>query len=202
LERGRGERCTECVEIDHNAMSPYVKHYGHIYLVIGARIFAGANWEVDITLGLKPALVASILKKASAAQPRSFKAPQFGPHQKTSKETTMINKSQQKRLRRLAKRLFANCVDPLAEKQVLKDCITESTENGRIAIVRRGHDCDHMHYRTVRCELAPVSLMAFIKAEDEHRAYLDGPEAMSICRPSEVEEGYEYHDLAAEMSGY
>lgn len=92
--------------------------------------------------------------------------------------------------------------DHLAERALMLARIQDCTEDGRIAVCRRGHDCDHSHYNSVRIEDAPRSFFAWLKAEEEHRAYLDGPESMWLDKPSNVEEGYECRDVAAEMMNY
>lgn len=93
-------------------------------------------------------------------------------------------------------------VDHLEERALMKQHIIDCTENGRIAVCRSGHDCDHMHYNTVRLVEAPKSFFAWLKAEEKHREYLDGPEYTYIAKPSHVEVGEQYRDVAAEMAGY
>lgn len=108
-----------------------------------------------------------------------------------------------RRLKRIvARHALIHQRDHLAERALMKAHIEACTEGGLIAVCRSGHDCDHMHYNSVRLVKPPRSFFAWLKAEEEHRAYLDGPESMTILPPSHVEEGESYRDVAAEMAGY
>ena len=103
-------------------------------------------------------------------------------------------------LKRLVKRSSYVHTDHLEERALMKAHIEACTEDGKIAVCRSGHDCDHYHYNSVRIIEAPRSVFAWFKAEDEHRQYLDGPERMWIDKPSNVEVAG--RDVAAEMAGY
>ena len=73
-------------------------------------------------------------------------------------------------------------------------------ENGLVAICRSGMDCDCTQYSSVRIEPVPVSIVAWLKAEDEHNQWLDGPESMWIDAPSshDNEDRYASADRALE----
>lgn len=70
------------------------------------------------------------------------------------------------------------------ERHAMLTRIRAATENGKIAIVRDGMDCDCTQYHDVKHVDAPLSVVEFMWREDEHRQWLDGPEYVSIVRPS------------------
>lgn len=109
---------------------------------------------------------------------------------------------QKRRIRKaFARGRFAGPRDVLADRAYFAEYMKLCTEDGKIAVCRTGHDCDHMHYTSVTIVPTP-GVFAFLKAEDKHRESLDGPETVWIARPSSVEEGYSCRDVAAEMAGY
>lgn len=116
----------------------------------------------------------------------------------------MLTPRQKRALKRIIGQQNYWKVDPLAERQYVKDCFDKYSEHGRIAICRKGHDCDHYHYNTVRVIDTPKGVFAFCRYEEEHRQWLDGPEAMWIDPPSKHGgiDHYEGRDVAAERAGY
>lgn len=87
--------------------------------------------------------------------------------------------------------------DYLAEKARLKAHIEACTEDGKIAVVRSGMDCDCTEYLDQHHIAAP-SLMAWQKMEEEHEQWLDGPCSTWIGKPSDYPEGHASCDLVAE----
>jgi hypothetical protein len=81
--------------------------------------------------------------------------------------------------------------DPLRHRARIRSRIDACTQDGMIAIHRSGRDCDGVHSWSVTHIPAPVSVLAFLKAEDEHNSWLDGPETMSIVTPRDHPEGGE-----------
>jgi len=73
-------------------------------------------------------------------------------------------------------------------------------ENGMVAICRSGMDCDCTQYSSVRIVPVPVSIVAWLREEDEHNNWLDGPESMWLDKPSnhDNEESYASADRAME----
>lgn len=67
-----------------------------------------------------------------------------------------------------------------------------------IAVMRSGMDCDCTQYSSVRHVEAPKSILKFIRDEEEHREYLDGPESVSYGKPSDNEPDYRSADRAME----
>lgn len=67
--------------------------------------------------------------------------------------------------------------------------IAPKLEAGQIGIVRRGMDCDCTQYQSEY--VAPFKgIVHFLLAEDTHEQWLDGPEATSYMRPSDVRDGF------------
>lgn len=73
-----------------------------------------------------------------------------------------------------------------------------SQENGRVALIRSGMDCDCTQYYRVSHIDVPTSLVAWVRNEDHHQEWLDGPESTSIGKPSENPERYASADRALE----
>jgi hypothetical protein len=84
------------------------------------------------------------------------------------------------------------------ERAWLADTFQAKAENGMVAIVREGMDCDCTQYRTVVHIPVPLSVFAFQKGEEDHREWLDGPESMWIAKPSEEPRGHKSRDRALE----
>jgi hypothetical protein len=55
---------------------------------------------------------------------------------------------------------------------------------GRIDIHREGRDCDHTAYHSVYSIDVPISVVAWVRDEAEHRSWLDGPERVWFAAPS------------------
>lgn len=73
-----------------------------------------------------------------------------------------------------------------------------NAEDGVVALRRSGMDCDCTQYVHVTHMEVPVSLFAFVRGEEEHRQWLDGPESTTIGRPSEYPERHASADRALE----
>jgi len=71
-------------------------------------------------------------------------------------------------------------------------------ENGMIAVIREGMDCDCSQYKHVTHIPVPVSVVAYERQEDEHREWLDGPESCYFGKPSDYPEYHASADLALE----
>jgi len=69
--------------------------------------------------------------------------------------------------------------------------MADVAENGMVCIYRSGRDCDGVHYTSSTHIPVPVSIIEWIKSEDDHASWLDGPESTLICRPSSCPEGGE-----------
>lgn len=65
-------------------------------------------------------------------------------------------------------------------------------EAGHIAVVRSGMDCDCTQYKRVSIIDAPVSVVAWLRDEWEHRNWLDGPESVWLEPPSNWPDGNHY----------
>lgn len=89
-------------------------------------------------------------------------------------------------------------------RAALLSTISRVTENGLVALIRSGMDCDCTQYYSV-CHIKPMtSVVKFLKDEEEHRAWLDGPESVYFGKPSEYPETNLYSDraLAAYEDGH
>jgi len=84
----------------------------------------------------------------------------------------------------------------LMERVEVADTIRRYTEDGQIAVVTSGMDCDCSQYirSTLRTNLTPV---AFLAARDDDYTWADGPINVGLCRPSERPESAS-RDLAME----
>jgi hypothetical protein len=103
------------------------------------------------------------------------------------------------RVVRITLRLNGGVDDELAAKWSLRQHIDACTEDGKIAVCRSGMDCDCTQYASVRIVPAPLSVLAWVKAEDEHQRWLDGHESTWIDKPSSHDgESYRSADRALE----
>lgn len=83
------------------------------------------------------------------------------------------------------------------ERAALLARIQDIQEDGVIAIVRSGIDCDGSQYtRTIHCTMP--HMMKFQMLEDQHYDSLDGVESTHFGRPSEYPREYKSRDLAME----
>lgn len=87
--------------------------------------------------------------------------------------------------------------DDLARRARLKAKLADCSEDGMIAVVTAGMDCDCVRYRRVKYIPTPTVMEWVSRENDEHR-YADGPVNMYIARPSDEPEGHVSHDLALE----
>lgn len=74
------------------------------------------------------------------------------------------------------------------ERADLKAAFDRVDEDGMIAVVRSGMDCDCTQYHSVSIIQRP-GLMAWQKSEDEHRQWLDGTEHTWFESPTDHPEG-------------
>ncbi len=84
------------------------------------------------------------------------------------------------------------------QKAALAARLAAVQENGIVAMIRSGMDCDCSQYRRVAHMPVPVSLDRFLRDEAKHEEWLDGPESTYFARPSEEPEDYRSRDLALE----
>lgn len=87
--------------------------------------------------------------------------------------------------------------DELADRARTKKLLDECTENGLIAKVTSGMDCDCSKYRRVYHVPTPT-VMAWVQYCEGEYHYADGPMSIWIARPSLEPEGSESRDLALE----
>ena len=79
--------------------------------------------------------------------------------------------------------MWRNRYDHLAYKAKVKARFEDCAENGKIAVFRSGRDCDGVSYIHVDHIDVP-GVAEWLRDEDEHARWLDGPENVSIFRPS------------------
>jgi hypothetical protein len=80
-----------------------------------------------------------------------------------------------------------------------RDAFDYYAEDGQVVVCRSGMDCDCTQYASRHRIAVPVSIVAWWKDEEEHRAYLDGPESMWLERPEpDHEDTYRSADRALE----
>ena len=98
----------------------------------------------------------------------------------------MIMTPQLKRAVRLAFRRTRDTGlgDPLFYKAMVARRLAACTEEGMIAVVRTGRDCDGCSYHSVEHMPAPT-LMAWLNWDNQRTEWLDGPESCWIASPSE-----------------
>jgi hypothetical protein len=84
------------------------------------------------------------------------------------------------------------------ERAELAAQFRDKAEDGMVAIVRSGMDCDCTQYRTAVHIPVPLSVFAFQKGEEDHREWLDGPESMWIAKPSDEPRMRKSRDRALE----
>lgn len=84
----------------------------------------------------------------------------------------------------------------LAERAQIAQEIADCTEDGKVAVVTSGRDCDCAEYvwSTLREGLHP---MLFMKERQDSYYWADGPIHVGICKPSERPENHS-RDLALE----
>jgi hypothetical protein len=97
---------------------------------------------------------------------------------------------------RRSRDMFAE--DSLMEKMHVARRIAEWAENGKIAVVYGGMDCDMSRWDN-RVALIPANVMAYQKWYDGYMEGAEGPQWASIARPSDVADlKSESRDLALE----
>jgi hypothetical protein len=104
----------------------------------------------------------------------------------------MIMTPQLKRAVRLAFRKTRDrgLGDPLHYKALVARRLAECSENGTIAVVTDGRDCDGCSYRRVSHMPTPT-LVEWLRWNDQRQEWLDGPELCWLAKPSEEPEGYD-----------
>lgn len=70
--------------------------------------------------------------------------------------------------------------------------------NGWFGVVRSGHDCDCSQYYRESIEIAPKGAVQFMRQEQEHEEWLDGPESTHYRKPDEITPQHKSRDRALE----
>lgn len=105
-----------------------------------------------------------------------------------------------KKLKRLVKHVYKvsneyRSGDLLAEREAQAAHYAACVEGGMVGIIRVGRDCDCVEYRREGVELA-VPFRQWLREEDRHAYWLDGPERTYVVRPSRINQANNYsHDL-------
>jgi len=100
--------------------------------------------------------------------------------------------------RQIVKASTKGQVDRLAERVRQQTRIAELAENGRIAIVYGGIDCDGGRWDN-RVALVPATVVAVNRWIDRYHFNAEGPQWQTLARPSEVADLREdTRDLALE----
>lgn len=73
----------------------------------------------------------------------------------------------------------------IQERSFYREKFDAVQENGIIAVIREGMDCDCTQYYQVMHIPVPSNLFVFVKAEEERMNWLDGPESVYYGKPSE-----------------
>ena len=97
-------------------------------------------------------------------------------------------------IKTLAKRIFRTHpikgVDHLEYKRLVAKRLAECSENGTIAVVTDGRDCDGCSYRRVSHMPTPT-LVEWLRWNDQREEWLDGHELCWLAKPSDEPEGYD-----------
>lgn len=105
-----------------------------------------------------------------------------------------------KKMRKLCKKIAGTALygrsDWLAEREAIASRIAELAENGKVAIVESGMDCDGVQY-SGRAAVIPASVMAYELFDRKTGEWADGPYSLGFARPSEKVE-YSSRDLGME----
>ena len=80
-----------------------------------------------------------------------------------------------------------NSKDWLAEKEAVAKRIAELAENGKVAIIESGRDCDGVEYWG-NVSIIPASVVAYNHWYDETDKWADGPFYGQLARVSDTEE--------------
>lgn len=89
--------------------------------------------------------------------------------------------------------------DKINENGAVYNTLRKCVEGGKLGVVRSGMDCDHSAYRREYAIEAPRGVKEWLRDEAKHQYWLDGPEATTLCRPSEIDSSRNWsRDLAAE----
>lgn len=63
-------------------------------------------------------------------------------------------------------------------------------DRGRVGYIVEGMDCDGTQYRREGTMPVPVSLVGFVREQDEAESWLDGPQSTSYVHPAQARPGY------------
>ena len=86
-------------------------------------------------------------------------------------------------LRRLSRKLLRGRIDPLTQRGTLKTHLAELQEEGQIAIVYGGIDCDGGRWDN-RVIIVPATVIAVERWVDRYHAQAEGQQWQSLERPS------------------
>jgi len=101
-------------------------------------------------------------------------------------------------LKRICKALDRSSYDWLAERAAEREHYMACVEAGHVGVVRSGMDCDCSAYHREGIYPA-LPYRAWLRQENRHESWLDGPERTYIVRPSEIDpENNHSRDLALE----
>lgn len=99
-------------------------------------------------------------------------------------------------IRKVGDRVNIEDESVLAERVSIAKLIKGCTEDGKVAVVTSGRDCDCSEF--CWCSIKEnLSAMKFIADRDDAYNWADGPMHIGICKPSERPEVYS-RDLAME----
>lgn len=115
--------------------------------------------------------------------------------------TTLKRRKLWKKLAKIAASEQRECfrTDILAQKVTKIEYMNECAENGQVAIMGNGMDCDGSAWEDRFYCLLPAIPMAIQRWLDEKYSDAEGPESYWLVKPSEVEEYEEENrDLALE----
>lgn len=97
-----------------------------------------------------------------------------------------FTKQTKKKLSKLFGRLNAGEIDWLQERKLLADRIMLCAENGKIAVVQSGMDCDCVEYDG-QVTILSATVPAFVARHDKVADWADGPFSLRIVPPSRAE---------------
>ena len=86
-------------------------------------------------------------------------------------------------VRRLCRKAYRNRVDPLAQRAKLKARLAELQEEGKIALVHGGIDCDGGRWDN-RVAMVSATVIAVERWSDRYKAQAEGPQWQTLEKPS------------------
>lgn len=94
--------------------------------------------------------------------------------------------STRRALKRVMKSLNSGRSDWLAERAAEREHYVSCIEEGFVGVVRTGMDCDcSAYHREGVYPALPYRL--WLRQEDRHASWLDGPERTHVVRPSDID---------------